>query len=158
MDFSDFIFRGKLNNLGIGITVLEADKKHSLHLIQKEEGDIPALYELTVAKCSFEIAAIKDTVIGITFDFEYEPENKYTLKHKSFEFSIGFATALEDLIIFLKDCNVSFENIDIDENNSHIIITNSGVTLRFYKTAGHTNLYKATLFDLELYNRLSLTI
>jgi len=154
MIFSEYIFNGKLLDNVVGDDVDLVKENSRLDIIQEEEGDIPGLYRLSCNGNYFQITTIKNRIVGIEFDFEYDTEKKYLLRDKELDFYIGYTTTYEDCIEFLTTCNVNFKATDFDENNSQILIIKSNLILRFYKQSKNKTLFKASIFNLELYNSL----
>ncbi|TGD56847.1 hypothetical protein [Flavobacterium humi] len=146
MTFSDFIFNGKLGDLSVGGTTYG---KTNLDLVQEEDGDIPGLYEVLNEEQYFQVSTIKNTIVGITFDFEYDTEKSYPIHYQENNYRIGFNTAYADFVAFLETSHIDFKSTT-EEGNHTIFISESKLNLLFYN-----NLYKASVFDLDLYNTLT---
>nr|WP_294934876.1 hypothetical protein [uncultured Flavobacterium sp.] len=152
MDISEFIFKGQIKGIKIGDSI--SNSKMNLEELTSEEDDIPSLHTLEVNSDSFQITCLKNTVIGLSFDFEYETEKMYNLNIKSKNFQIGFKTKLADFENFLKDTNTKYLLADSqNEDSKEIYLTESKVSLRFVNS-DFINLCKAHVFDLALYQKL----
>ena len=154
MIFSEYIFNGKLIDFVVGDAIQMVKEKATLDVMQEEEGDIPGLHQLSYKGDYFQIITIKDIIVGIEFDFEYNTEKKHLVRDKKLDFYIGYTATYEDCIEFLATCNVNFKATDLDENNSQIVIIKSNLALRFYKQSKNKTLFKASIFNMDLYNSL----
>lgn len=147
MILSNFIFDGKIENIYVG-SKLSINTK--LDLIQIEEGNIPSLYEFCYEDLYFQITIYKDLIIGIQFDFEYDIDRKYILNMNNNKLKIGYGVSNNKVQEYLKKISVEYSNKVIDNKNSDLTIIKSGVSLLFFDD----KLYKANLFDLDIYNKL----
>ena len=148
MDISEFILKGQIENLKVGANI--SNYKVKLEEVTCEEGDIPSLYELG----DFQITCLKNIVIGILYDFEYDTEKKYNLKLASKNFKVGFNTKLNDVETFLKEVSLKYELLNSQNDDyKEILLLESKILLRFVNS-DYTNLCKAYIFDFELYERI----
>lgn len=156
MILSEYIFNGRIGNLRTGLDIRVIDKKIKLENLQEEEGDIPALYQIIVDRYYFLISVYNNIIIGIEFDFEYDIKRRYKIKYEEFNLTIGFDTIYEDFVKYLILSDVKYKSIFIDENNTQILIIKSNIVLRFYKYSTNKTLFKAQIFDSNLYDHLIL--
>lgn len=133
-----FIFEGKISVLSVGAIIGSTPE---VDLIKPEEEDIPALYQLSDSGLDFQFTTLKHIVLGVAFDFQYEPDLNYKIRYH---------VSLENIQDILKAKSIAFEVYTINQENIDLLIENSGVTLKFYLG----KLYKAMMLDERLYNSL----
>ncbi|GEM_PF-2451200 len=151
MDFSNFIFNGNIDDLHIGANIKESNL--NLENITEQEGDIPALYQLSGNDNYFQITTLNGLVIGISYDFEYEIDDYWPISFNEHVYSIGYKTNINDFIEFIKRVKQPFNIID-HVHSTEVEIAESGVSLKFINTGLSSNLCKAYIFDMSLYNKI----
>lgn len=150
MDLSSFIFNGQFQKLKIGSNIQNLRMPFYKVTDENEDGDMPSLYNLEGENEDFQFAALKDNVVGISFDFQYEPEKFYTISVEELKLELGYKTSLESLIVFLAGTNLDYE-IHSESENFEVKFKTNGVLLSFSKN----NLIKASIFDSDLYEKIS---
>jgi len=149
MDLSNFILNGHFQGLKIATTL--QNLKMPFHNMTDEDGDIPSLHNLGENE-AFQFTALKNTVVGISFDFQYEPGKIYTISVEEQKFELGYSTSFDELAASLKLMDLDYEVQAYGEEESfEVLFKTSGVLLSFSKN----NLLKASLFDLDLYEKIS---
>ena len=144
-DLSIFLLSGQFQQLKIGSNIQNI--KMPFYNVTIEDGDIPSLYNLEDENESFQFTTLKNIVIGISYDFQYNTKISYNISIENLKFDLGYKTSFADLIAFLKLSNLDFE-IDKpkEEDSTEIKLKKSDVLLSF----SEYNLIKASVFDWNL--------
>lgn len=149
MQLSNFIINSEVGDLKIGSKV--SDSELNLDINLEGSGDIPSIYNLEYKTDFFEITTFNGIVLGISFDFKYNTEKKHQIKINSNHFNIGFKTSISECLKNFEENKLEFQHTINESKNDYEIKLANKVTLIFDKF----NLYKAYIFDIELYNKLS---
>jgi len=148
MNVAALLLDSKLPALKIGDSI---DNIPNLELICNEEGDSPALYGHDVGNLYFEITVLKNTVIGIQFDFSYGI-GKISFEIAESKIMLDGETELADLHSFLKKTNLDFDIFASEIEPKRIALTNSNSN--FYFSSGE-QLLKISNFDWKPYEKLA---
>jgi hypothetical protein len=152
VNLSEFILEGKIGCVQIGSLI---SSQLNLELVNPQDGDIPALFSLSFEGIEFEIMVLENTIIGIQYDFSYEPERPHIFKANDHEIFLGSQTKLAGLSSFLKKANIDFAVIESETESTKIQLAASNI--HFYFDGLNTHLFKASLFDRDLYETLQAT-
>lgn len=154
--FSELIFNGQIGDLRIGASLINSKLK--LENITEEEGDIPSLFNLRFKNEDFQITVLKNIVVGILYDFEYEQKKLYNIAIQNKKYRIGHLSNFKEFTKFITQNQIEHK-ITYSENNdcAEIEIVKSKIHLRFVNS-NYSNLCKVWNFDKELYDEISTEI
>lgn len=121
--------------------------------ISLQEGDIPALMQVELDGLHFELSVLNGIVVGIRCDFEYEPDKLFPIGFAENTLQLGYNTTAAALQAWLNIEGIAY-TIEEDNNNINVYIERSAAHLIF---GDGNQLYKAILFDMDLYESLCKT-
>jgi len=154
MILSEFILNNQIDELKIGSDI--RNFKMRFHNITKEKGNVPSLYGLDYKNEYFEITSFKNTIIGISYDFQYNIDELHDIYFENFKFALGYKTSYNDLVEFLKNVNLDFEvHTSNETDNTEVELKKIKITLVF---SHNHKLIKAYIFDRKLHETILKTM
>jgi len=145
---SDFSLMPNIT-LGKELNVQELD---NLHLVQEQDGNIPAIYILTHDQFKVELNVINKIVYGFVIRLDMHPESLFNIKAGNNAFLISFETNFIDFISFLNENNIVWAINERESMEQRVVISvNYKLDFFFLLDKEDWGLFRVSLADIELY-------
>ncbi len=157
-NIQNLLIEGVISNLSIGSKIPKSKDYPRLQIFKKQEGDIPALYEIKTGGVTFVITSLNRTIVGLSLKLADYPNKSFRLFRKN-KASIGFGynSSLPEFIAYLNDSNMDwyFYHADTDEQSIGVHLTKSGFNILYSFKADYWCCYRIYAFDRKLYEKLA---